>query len=145
MKAGMVAVGLMTSVAVVGCSGRPPGYPAPATSDSGRGAALVATATRDGELGALSARGLVDALAARGFAVPNLVVSTALECPAAGCDQSVVTDTVRVMSFASTARAQKYAGDHGLRQIETIVVEFAPPLFSAERDRYWAEIQSLVR
>jgi hypothetical protein len=49
---------------------------------------------RGGELGALTARGLVDALAKAGFAVGNPLDATAQECPAAGCDQSMVTDTL---------------------------------------------------
>jgi hypothetical protein len=99
---------------------------------------------RGGELGALTARGLVDALDKTGFAVPNPLDTTAQECPAAGCDQSIVTDTLRVKSFSTTSRAQTYAGNHALFQVETIVVAFAAPVSQAERDRYRTQIQILV-
>ena len=62
----------------------------------------------------------------------------------AGCDQSIVTDTLRVKSFPTTGRAEIYAKDRGLDQVETVVVSFAPPIPQAERDRYWAQIQKLV-
>jgi hypothetical protein len=126
------------------CANHPPGYPAPASSQVGSPSAIPATATRGGELGALTARGVVNALNRTGFAVANPVDTTAQECPAAGCDQSIVTDTLRVKSFQTTARAQAYAGDHGFDQVETIVVAFAPPVPKAEQARYWAQIQSLV-
>src|SRR4051812_4885442 len=113
-----------------GCSNHPPTYQGPATSAAGPRSA-GATAMRGGELGALTARGLVDALAEAGFAVPNPLDTTAQVCPAAGCDQSIVTDTLRIKSFANTSGAQSYAGDHGLFQVETIVVAFAASVLTA--------------
>ena len=140
-----LAAGLAVGCLVSSCASRTPGYPAPASSQAAGTSVLAATATRGGELGALTARGLVNALNATGFVAPNPVDTTAQECPAAGCDQSIVTDTLRVKSFLSTAKAQTYAGDNGLYQVETIVVAFAPPLSKAEQAKYWAHIQSLVR
>ncbi|GJF12985.1 hypothetical protein NGTWS0302_32670 [Mycolicibacterium cyprinidarum] len=95
-------------------------------------------------MGGLSARGLVDALERAGFPVRNPVDTTAQECPAAGCLQSIVTDTVRVKSFGETRQAQLFAADHHLFQVTTIVVSFAPPVSPAERDRFQAEIQKLM-
>ncbi|TPG31885.1 hypothetical protein [Mycolicibacterium hodleri] len=136
---------LATGCLVSSCASRSPGYPAPASSQVAATSASAGTATRGGELGALTARGLVNALNDTGFAAPNPVDTTAQECPAAGCDQSIVTDTLRAKSFLSTAKAQTYAGDQGLYQVGTIVVAFAPPISKAEQARYWAHIQSLVR
>jgi len=96
-------------------------------------------------MGALTARGVVVALNEKGFPASNPVDTTAQECPEAGCDQSIVTDTVRVKSFPTTARAETYAADHGLFQVETVVVAFAPPLPEDEQARYRAQIQSLMR
>ena len=127
-----------------GCSNHPPTYQGPATSAAAPTSA-GATAMRGGELGALTARGLVDALDKTGFAVPNPLDTTAQECPAAGCNQSIVTDTLRVKSFSTTARAQTYAGNHGLFQVETIVVAFAAPVSQAEQDRYRRQIQILMQ
>jgi hypothetical protein len=138
--AAYLTLGCLTSA----CASHPPGYPTPASAQAASPSDLAATATRGGELGALTARGVVNALNRTGFAAANPVDTTAQECPAAGCDQSIVTDTLRVKSFQTTARAQAYAGDHGLDQVETIVVAFAPPVPKAEQARYWAQIQSLV-
>lgn len=127
------------------CSSKLPGYPPPASSAVAQSTTLSATATRGGELGALSARGVVNALVQAGLSAPNPVDATAQECVASGCQQSVVTDTVRVKSFATTAKAQDYAASHNLFQLETIVVEFAPPLSEQDRARYRAELEVLVR
>jgi hypothetical protein len=72
------------------------------------------------------------------------VDTTAQECPAAGCEQSIVTDTVRVKSFATPQKAVRYAEAHGLRSDGNIVVAFAPPVHEAARDRYWADIEAIL-
>jgi hypothetical protein len=135
---------MLVAFLVTSCSSRPPGYPAAATSAQA-GASVAATATRAGELGSLTAHGIVAALQSSGFAAPNPVDTTAQECPTAGCDQSVVTDTLRVKSFSSTAAAQSYAADNGLFQTGTIVVAFAPPVTPADQDRYRRQIAVLTR
>ncbi|BBZ28549.1 hypothetical protein MMAD_28440 [Mycolicibacterium madagascariense] len=93
----------------------------------------------------MTARDVVDALDRDGLAVPHPLDTTAQECPAAGCVQSIVTDTLRVKSFPSTAAARTYAQQNGLDQVQTIVVRFAPPVPKADQDRYWAQIQAMVR
>ena len=143
-KRSILLVCLTVGCLLSGCSSRPPAYPGPATSAAGP-TSVGATAMRGGELGALTARGLVDALEKTGFAVPNPLDTTAQECPAAGCDQSIVTDTLRVKSFSTTSRAETYAGNHGLFQVETIVVAFAAPVSQADQDRYRKQIQTLVQ
>jgi hypothetical protein len=141
---GVIVACLTTALAVGGCASRLPGYPAPATS-SAAPSPLAADATEGGELDALTARGVVDALGRQGFAVPNPLDTTAQECPFAGCDQSIVTDTLRIKSFRTTAAAQTYAERTGLQQVQTIVVKFAPPVPKVEQDRYWAQIRALIR
>jgi hypothetical protein len=143
-KRSILLVCLTVGCLLSGCSSRPPAYPGPATSAAGP-TSVGATAMRGGELGALTAHGLVDALEKTGFAVPNPLDTTAQECPAAGCDQSIVTDTLRVKSFSTTSRAETYAGNHGLFQVETIVVAFAAPVSQADQDRYRKQIQTLVQ
>jgi hypothetical protein len=93
---------------------------------------------------ALTALGVVHRLTGAGLSAPNPLDTTAHDCPAIGCDQSIVTDTLRVKSFPTTAQAERYALPRGLYQVETVVVAFAPPLSEAERARYRAEIQKLV-
>lgn len=140
-----VFAGCVVLACLVGsCSNRAPTYPGSAMT-AGGSAAPVATAMRGGELGTLTARGLVDALNRTGYAAPRPLDTTAQECPTAGCEQSIVTDTLRVKSFASTARAQSYAATQGLFQMATIVVAFAPPLTQPDRDRYLKQIEVLLR
>lgn len=91
-----------------------------------------------------TAHDVVDELVKSGFEAPNPQDTTTQECAVAGCDQSIVTDIFRVKSFPTTGRAELYAKDRGLHQVETIVVSFAPPIPLAEQDRYWAEIEKLV-
>ena len=96
-------------------------------------------------LGAMTARQVVDALPKAGLPAVHPVDGTAAECPDAGCDQSIVTDQFRVLSFASTGAAEKYAADHGARQVETLAVVFSPGVSAADQDRYWAAIVNLAR
>ena len=88
---------------------------------------------------------VVHALQRAGLAVPNALETTAQECPAAGCDQAVVTDTLRVKSFATAPLAVRYAAARGLDHAGTVVMSFAPPVAPSERARYWQEIQKLIR
>ena len=91
-------------------------------------------------LGQDSARAVVAALALRGFFVPNLLDITDQICPAAGCNQSVVSDTMRVTSFSSPSTATHYAQERGLRHWHNIVVAFPPVMSASEQDRYWSAI-----
>jgi hypothetical protein len=96
-------------------------------------------------LGAMSARQLVDALPGAGVPTLHPVDDTGAQCPGVGCDQSIVTDAFRVMSFPSTGAAERYAADHEARQVETLAVSFSPNVPAAERDRDWNAITGLVR
>lgn len=136
-----LALGVVIAVGVSACSGDSHLAQAPGEARNGSAAA---TATRGGELNALTARGVVDALHRAGFAAANPVDTTAQECPDAGCDQSIVTDTLQVKSFSTTGRAQKYAATQGLFQVGTVVVEFAPSVPQSERERYRAQLQRVV-
>jgi hypothetical protein len=114
---------------------------APTPSAAVSGDALPA---RQGELGGLTAKGLIDALNQAQFPAPNPVNATAQDCPIAGCDQSIVTDTVSVKSFTATGKAEIYAKERGLLQVTTLVVSFAPSMAPAEQDRYGTEIKKLA-
>ncbi len=88
---------------------------------------------------------VVHALQRAGLAVPNALDTTEQECPAAGCDQAVVTDTLRVKSFATAPLAMRYASPRGLDHAGTIVVSFAPPVTQTVRAEYWGQIQKVVK
>jgi hypothetical protein len=93
----------------------------------------------------LSARQVVDSLANHGLVVLHPVDTTSADCATVGCTQAVTTDRFRVLSFGSTGAAQKYAADGGYRQVENVVVTFAPPVPDAERDDIWASITKVMR
>lgn len=137
----VLTAGIAVGLGVGGCSVDAPADPAVRTDN----ASAAASAVRGGELNALTARGVVEALDRKGFPVAHPVDTTKYECPDAGCDQSIVTDSMRVKSFPSTGRAQQYAAERRLFQVGTIVVAFAPPIPPAERDRFQGQIQLLVR
>ncbi|MBB3603054.1 hypothetical protein FHT40_002715 [Mycolicibacterium sp. BK556] len=133
------------SLPLAGCStGASTPVAGPQSSAAKSTSSAGALANRHGEVGAPTARALVDKLNEAGFAAPNPLDTTAQDCRVAGCVQSVVTDTVRVMSFATTGQAQIYAANRNLYQVTTIVVEFAPPLTHSDQLRYQVEIQKLV-
>ena len=92
----------------------------------------------------LTASGLIAALEEDGVAVPNSLDTTAQECPTAGCDQAILTDTIRVKSFATLSQARWYAMTRNLPEFANIVVEFAPPLTAEEREGYLAAIGRLL-
>lgn len=92
----------------------------------------------------LTAAGLVAALTAEGVAAPNPLDTTTQECPSAGCQQAIVTDTMRIKSFTSLPQARWYSLTHRLPRFGNIVVEFAPPLTAEERDGYLEAIGRLL-
>src|SRR5262249_12000234 len=81
-----------------------------------------------GEPAQQTAWGVVRALSRAGSAATNPLDTTAHECPSAGCRQSVVTDQLRVKSFATPKLASQFASARGLNHVGTVVVTFAPPL-----------------
>ena len=92
----------------------------------------------------LSAKAAVRLLARHGIPVPNPLVTTRQECPRAGCQLAVVTDTMRVKSFATEQLAEQYAQLHGASCDGNIVVTFAPPLSRSERSNYWRAIEKAL-
>ena len=139
----MIAV--LLAACVCGCGGTTVGPP-PASSDTStqHGTPLASSGTRGGARSKQTAWGVVHALSRAGFAATNPLDTTAQECPSAGCQESVVTDQLRVKSYASPSSASRYATAHGLKCIGTIVVSFAPPLSASEREKYWTEVVRLA-
>jgi hypothetical protein len=143
MRTVRLPVALTTAVVLMSaCSSHAPSTVTPSAPTQAVSAGALPA--RQGEMGELTAKGLIDALNQAGFAAPNPVNATVQDCPTIGCVQSVVTDTLRARSFATTGQAEIFAKDRDLFQVTTIVVTFAPPMTPAEQDRYRAEIQKLV-
>lgn len=96
-------------------------------------------------LGVPTAQQVVNALPREGLSVVNPVDGTAAECSTNGCDQEIITDRFRILSFSNTAAAEKYAAAHEARQVETLAVSFSPNVPPAEQDSYWKAIVKLAR
>lgn len=85
----------------------------------------------------------VQELVRRGLFLPKPLDTTAHDCPAVGCSQSVVTDTLRILSFGTMQQAGNYASPRGLFWSQNLVVAFAPAVPAAERFRYMLAIGTL--
>jgi len=134
-------------ILVTACAGVAPHSPAgePSAAPSSRGAPPAASTLGQEQKVSRSALAVVHDLSRSGMLVPNPMDITALVCPSNGCDQSIVTDTLRVTSFPTSEAAQRYARQHGLRRSGNVVVAFPPVLTAADRDRYWSAIDEMFR
>lgn len=134
---------LMAMLVVSGCSSAGTDrrlFETSAAANSTGAASSAVRPLRRNENDSMSARAVVAALALRGVLVPNPMEVTDQVCPAAGCDQSVVTDTMRVTSFSSPSAAARYAQERGLRHWHNIVVAFPPVMAASAQDQYWSAI-----
>ena len=122
----------------------PPTGTPPATS-SADSQPLGASTSGQAPLQALTVDEVLRALNRAGLPAPNPVDTTSQECGPAQCEQSVVTDTLRVKSFASPAQAAQYAVPRRIKHVGTVTVSFPPHLPPAEQQRYWSVISALVR
>lgn len=93
----------------------------------------------------VTARHLVNTLESSGQAVLHPTDTTSADCGSVGCAQAITTDRFRLLSFGTTGAAQKYGADRGLKQVENVVISFAPPVPPAERESIWTAIVKAVR
>lgn len=88
---------------------------------------------------------LVAYLAKAGLAVPNPRDVTQRDCPTIGCTKKVETDTVAIMAFSTTGKAQLYAGSTShVFQVTNLVVSFSASVPTAQQGVYEAAIQRAV-
>ena len=87
-----------------------------------------------------TAAAVVDRLEGDGLTLLHPIDTTSSDCVSARCDQAITTDRCRIMSFPTTGDAQRFAADHALEQVGTLVVDFSPTLSKAERDALWHSI-----
>lgn len=141
----IAATAVVVLLALSGCvEPAPPAGPPPATN-SADSQPLGASTERNAPAQALTAEEVIRALRRAGLAAPHPVDTTAQECDLAQCAQSVVTDTLRVKSFATPAQATQYAVPRGLKHVGPVTVSFPPHMPQAERQKYWSVIAALVR
>lgn len=85
----------------------------------------------------ISVATVVDAMAKAKLPVLNARDSTSSRCPEAGCVQATDTDTVSILKFPSTGRAELYAAAvRDMLQVEDIVVVYAPTLSDEQKAAY---------
>jgi hypothetical protein len=96
-------------------------------------------------LNPLTAGELLASMTNAGLAAPNPRDVTQRDCPALGCANKVETDTVSVIKFPSSGKAQLYAGSvHQVFQIADIVLTFAPSVPVTQRIEYEAAIERAI-
>lgn len=72
--------------------------------------------------------------------------ATESTCPTAGCLEATNTDTVSILKFPSTGRAELYAAAlPDMLQVEDIVVVFAPTLTSEQQAAYGQVVKNSMR
>jgi hypothetical protein len=88
---------------------------------------------------------LVAYLANSGLAVPNPRDVTQRDCPPIDCTSKVETDAVAIMAFASTGKAQLYAGStSGVFQVANLVMSFSASVPAEQRRAYDAAVQRAI-
>jgi hypothetical protein len=132
-RSGLV-LAVLLAAALQGCAARNSGAPAAGTP----GGTVM--------LNGVSVAAVLDAMTKAKLPVLNARDATASRCPEAGCLQAVDTDTVSILKFPSTGRAELYAaGVRDMLQVEDLVVVFAPMLTSEQKVAYEQVVKNAVR
>jgi hypothetical protein len=125
---------LMLSAGVAGCGNRDMGAKAP--SGGFHGAAL---------LNDVSAAAVLDAITKAKLPAVNAHDATDALCPEAGCVEARATDTVSILKFPSTGRAELYASAiPAMMQVEDIVLVFGNTVSDAQKVAYRQVVKKAV-
>ncbi|MDQ2637184.1 MAG: hypothetical protein M3Y83_09940 [Actinomycetota bacterium] len=141
----IAATAAVALLALSACAEPAPSTGPPPATSSADSQPLGASTERNAHAQPLTADEVIRGLSRAGLAAPHPVDTTAQECDFAQCEQSVVTDTLRVKSFATPAQAMQYAVPRGLKHVGPVTVSFPPHMPQAERQKYWSAIAALVR
>jgi hypothetical protein len=88
---------------------------------------------------------LLAAIANAGLAAPNPRDVTQRDCPDIGCMTKIDTDTVSIIKFSTTGRAELYAGStHHVFLIEDVVMTFADSVPTGQRLEYERAVKRAV-
>ncbi|AQT78979.1 hypothetical protein B1R94_06415 [Mycolicibacterium litorale] len=124
----------LLALALAGCGGRESGAP-PAPS----------TPAGPPMLNDVSVAEVLAAITKAKLPAVNPRDATAAKCPAAGCVEATDTDTVSILKFPSTGRAEVYAAAMpDMLQAEDIVVIFAPTLTDEQKSAYRRVVKGAV-
>jgi hypothetical protein len=101
----------------------------PTTQSTGGSAQVI--------LNTASAPGLVAAFTKAGLQVPNPHDVTQAKCPPIGCVEAIDSDTVSIIKFPGTGKAERFAGaTPDIYLIEDIVLVFTPAVPASQRVTY---------
>ncbi|BBY59564.1 hypothetical protein [Mycolicibacterium sarraceniae] len=85
----------------------------------------------------ISVAALLDAFGKANLPAVNPRDATSAKCPEIGCVQATDTDTVTLLKFPSTGRAELYAaGVRDMLQVEDVVVVYAPTVSGEQKTAY---------
>jgi hypothetical protein len=88
---------------------------------------------------------LLASIAKAGLAAPNPRDVTQRDCPAVGCVSKTETDTVSILVFPTTGRAELYAGStHNVFLVEDVVLSFSPSLPANQRAVYEEAVKRAI-
>jgi hypothetical protein len=128
----VLVAAVVLAAAAQGCGARHT-HPAPTT-----GGAVM--------LNNVSVAQVLDAVTKAKLPALNPHDTTAATCPTAGCLEAIDTDTVSILKFPSTGRAELYAAAvRDMLQVEDIVVVFAPTLTTEQKTAYGQAVKNAMR
>ena len=131
---GLAMAALMLSAALAGCGGRDVGGKAPA--GGAHGPAL---------LNDVSTAAVLDAIAKAKLPAVNAHDATDALCPEAGCVEARATDTVSILKFPSTGRAELYAGSMpSMVQVQDVVLIFDKAVSDAQKAAYGQVVKKAI-
>ncbi|GAY17741.1 hypothetical protein [Mycobacterium sp. shizuoka-1] len=131
-RSGPVVVFL--AAALAGCAGHHAAAPAPSAP---QGAVMLNNVSVDA---------VMDGIAKANLPALNAHDVTAATCPEAGCLQATATDTVTILKFPSTGRAELYAAAvPDMLQVEDFVMVFAPTLTIEQKAAYGQVVTNAMR
>ena len=131
---GLGMAALMLSAALAGCGGRDMAGKAP--SGGAHGPAL---------LNDVSTAAMLDAITKANLPAVNAHDATDALCPEAGCVEARATDTVSILKFPSTGRAELYASAMpAMMQVEDIVLIFDKTVTDAQRAAYGQVVKKAI-
>jgi len=93
----------------------------------------------------VSVDAVLAALAKAKLPALNAHDTTSSRCPEAGCVEAIDTDTVSILKFPSTGRAELYAASvRDMLQVEDVVVVFAPTLTTGQKAAYGQVVKNAM-
>ena len=132
VRQSLVAIGI--TAALAGCGSRDMGAKAP--SEGAHGPAL---------LNNVSTAAVLDAMSKAKLPTANAHDATAALCPEAGCVEARATDTVSILKFPSTGRAELYASSMPkMMQVEDIVLVFDKTVSDAQKAAYGQVVKKAI-